>query len=562
MEELTDAQKARHAIREFKTITDALVLRGFYRLSGKLGKALESCLKNLSPEIYGSMNDPRIVELKGLEYVIDRLPRGIEECTRIILTEEDPFKNTDAEKIDPYKRRRTAYRVSANELCIVISRGLSEIYDILTHLTFLYSEAQKIHNRMKAEGEGLTLEWRSLEKTITAMEGMGTQERDQALWNLSIILGRPYQETRDTFDYLEKGRTEHSSNNGLFSIIYHLGKRIDEEQASTDNAVVVYLTPSLVNIIGHQKYGIQWAKDIKTTLRELKLLDRPLHIISSNLHSVVNLLYGYDALKEQNPSTGTTDNLYDFCHQIRDRGEEVVRMGEANGLYALTDCSGTHIDCQVIDSALLDGIELHPDIAIDLPKALDERPVLLVMDYAFGAQAFELMENILRPYTYDNTTRFMHIRSISIMGKAGILKGDTGDIMLATAHVFEGTSDNYIFKNDLMRSDFSQDMNVYVGPMVTVLGTSLQNRDMLEKFQSDWKTVGLEMEGGHYQRAISAAIIKGNISEKINLRYAYYASDNPLVTGNTLAAGAMGKEGVKPTYMITKAILEKIFKDQ
>ena len=561
MEELTDAQKARHAIREFKTITDALALRGFYRLSGKLGKALESCLKNLSPEIYGSMNDPRIVELKGLEYVIDRLPRGIEECTRIILTEEDPFKNTDAEKIDPYKRRRTAYRVSANELCIVISRGLSEIYDILTHLTFLYSEAQKIHNRMKAESEGLTLEWRSLEKTITAMDAVGTQERDQALWNLSIILGRPYQETRDTFDYLEKGKTEHSSNNGLFSIIYQLGKRIDEEQASTDDAVVVYLTPSLVNIIGHQKYGIQWAKDIKAALRELKLLDRPLHIISSNLHSVVNLLYGYDALKGQNPSTGTTDHLYDFCHQIRNRGEEVARMGEANGLYALTDGSGTHINCQVIDSALLDGIELHPDIAIDLPKALDERPVLLVMDYAFGAQAFELMENILRPYTYDNTTRFMQIRSISIMGKAGILKGDKGDIMLATAHVFEGTSDNYIFKNDLMRSDFGQDMNVYVGPMVTVLGTSLQNRDMLEKFQSDWKTVGLEMEGGHYQRAISAAIIKGNISEKINLRYAYYASDNPLATGNTLAAGAMGKEGVKPTYMITKAILEQIFKD-
>ena len=247
------------------------------------------------------MNDPRIVELKGLEYVLDRLPRGIEECTRIILTEEDPFKNTDAEKIDPYKRRRTAYRVSANELCIVISRGLSEIYDILTHLTFLYSEAKKIHNRMKAESESLTLEWRSLEKTITAMDAMGTQELDQALWNLSIILGRPYQETRDTFDYLEKGKTEHSSNNGLFSTIYQLGKRIDEEQASTDNAVVVYLTPSLINIIGHQKYGIQWAKDIKTTLRELKLLDRPLHIISSNLHSVVNLLYGYDALKEQNP---------------------------------------------------------------------------------------------------------------------------------------------------------------------------------------------------------------------------------------------------------------------
>ncbi|MBW2633672.1 MAG: hypothetical protein JRE14_06015 [Deltaproteobacteria bacterium] len=559
MEALTDAQKARDAVREFKTITDALALRGFYRLSGKFGRELESCLKNLSPEIYGSMNDPRIVELKGLEYVLDRLPRGIEECTRIILTEEDPFENTHTKKISPFKRRRTAYRVSANELCIVISRGLSELYDILTHLTFLYSEAKKIYSRMKAESESLTLEWRSLEKTMASMKTLDAHQLDQALWNLSIILGRPYQETRDTYDYLEKGKTEHNSNNGLFSIIHQLGRRIDEEKASADNAVVVYLTPSLINIIGRQKYGIQWAGDIKAKLLERKLLDRPLHIISANLHSVINLLYGYAAMQAHDPSMRATGDLYDFFHQIRDMGQAVVKKGRAKGLYELIDRSGTHINCQLIDTAMLDGIALHPDLKFDLVKAPQERPVLLVMDYAFGAQAFELMENILRPYTYDNTTRYLNVKSISIMGKAGILKGNKGDIMLATAHVFEGTSDNYIFKNDLARSDFSPDVNVYAGPMVTVLGTSLQNRDMLEKFQSDWKTVGLEMEGGHYQRAISAAIIKGNISNKAKLRYAYYASDNPLATGHTLAAGAMGKEGVRPTYMITKAILDKIF---
>jgi hypothetical protein len=45
----------------------------------------------------------------------------------------------------------------------------------------------------------------------------------------------------------------------------------------------------------------------------------------------------------------------------------------------------------------------------------------------------------------------------------------------------------------------------------------------------------------------------------VKVRYAYYASDNPLHSGQTLAAGAMGKEGIKPTYMITKVILEKIF---
>jgi hypothetical protein len=240
-------------------------------------------------------------------------------------------------------------------------------------------------------------------------------------------------------------------------------------------------------------------------------------------------------------------------------GEAVTTLGKAHGLHELTDRSGTHINCQLIDSAMLDDIELHPDIRLELPKTAEDRPVLLVMDYAFGAQAFELMENILRPYVYDNTTRFMNIKSISIMGKAGILKGNKGDIMLATAHVFEGTSDNYIFDNELTRADFSHDMDVYTGPMVTVLGTSLQNRDMLRKFQSDWKTVGLEMEGGHYQRAISAAVIKGNIVDNVSLRYAYYASDNPLATGHTLAAGAMGQEGVKPTYMISKVILEKVF---
>ena len=68
----------------------------------------------------------------------------------------------------------------------------------------------------------------------------------------------------------------------------------------------------------------------------------------------------------------------------------------------------------------------------------------------------------------------------------------------------------------------------------------------------------MEMEGGHYQRAISGAIIQGHIPATMKTRYAYYASDNPLVSGQTLASGPMGDEGIVPTYMISKVILEKI----
>ncbi len=558
MYELTESQKARHAIREFKTITDALALRGFYRPSGKFGKDLESCLKNLSPEIYGSMNDPRVVELKGLEYVIDRLPCGIEACTKIILTEENPPKNSKFERIEPLKRRRTAYRVGTHEICMVISRGLSEIYDILTHMTFLFSEAKKIHTRMKDDSDNISIEWNELKHTVEHLDELNDTQLDQALWNLSIILGRSYQETKDTFTYLEENKQRTGSNNGLFSLIFHLGKLIDDETISRENALVIYLQPSLMNIIGHQRYGRVWAEDLKAKLLSMELLKRPIHIISANLHSVANLLYGFAAINK-NKTMSIEDDLYRFIPQIRTISEEIEAYGETHGLATVCDRSGTHIDCQIIDSARFASLPFHPKISITLPESDQEKPVILVMDYAFGTQAFELMENLLTPVKDDDTTVYLNIQSISIMGKAGILTGKKGDIMLATAHVFEGTSDNYIFENDLHEREFDTTVDVYTGPMVTVLGTSLQNRDVLHKFLEDWKTVGLEMEGGHYQRAISAAIIKGNISKDITLRYAYYGSDNPLMTGHTLAAGAMGEEGVKPTYMITKVLLEKIF---
>ena len=44
----------------------------------------------------------------------------------------------------------------------------------------------------------------------------------------------------------------------------------------------------------------------------------------------------------------------------------------------------------------------------------------------------------------------------------------------------------------------------------------------------------------------------------MKVRYAYYASDNPLETGSTLASGGLGTSGVKPTYAITEKMLKQI----
>ena len=70
--------------------------------------------------------------------VLDRLPEGIEECSFIHLTSDEGFEKGSFEVIVPKKRRRNCYRIDEHQMNIEVLLGRSEIYDILTHLTFLY----------------------------------------------------------------------------------------------------------------------------------------------------------------------------------------------------------------------------------------------------------------------------------------------------------------------------------------------------------------------------------------------------------------------------------------
>lgn len=557
MQELSKSQQARTAIRTFKTLADALTLQGMYKPSGKMGEKLGESLKALSPEIYGSMADPRVVELKGLEYVIDRMPYGIEKCTRIILTAQEDFHDTAFEKIQPLKRRRVSYAVSEKEICFVITRGLSEIYDVLTHITFLNIEAYKLFHQAINKIDGVTTEWQELESVIENVDSLEGATLDQAIWNLSIILGRTYKETRETYEYMQQNVEKHHSNNGLFRIIYTICKRVIEEQEGGKDELTVYFTPSLREMIGQHKYATIWAQSLKETLYEYGYHSRPIHVVSANMHSIRNILYGPGFLQQENAEVPA--DLYEMVRQIRDKEEEITNYAQQHGLLVHKDTSGSNIDVHIIDTSEIDGAAIHPQINMNIHIIKDDKPVLVVIDYAFGTQAFEVMDELLCPCYFPDKVISYQIESISVMGKAGILPGNKGDIMLATAHVMEGTPHNYIVDNDLHADDFDTQVDVYTGPMVTVLGTSLQNRDVLERFQtSSWKAIGLEMEGGHYQRAINAAIIQGHITPDMKTRYAYYASDNPLLSGQTLASGPMGEDGIVPTYMITKVILEKI----
>ena len=546
------ARETTEAIERIYVSMRHLFYRGFFKPSGVSGDSIRSLLKIINPEIYGTMNDPNKVELDGLLYVLDRLPEGIEECAFIHLTSDEGFDKGSFEPIVPKKRRRNCYRIDEHQMNIEVLLGRSEIYDILTHLTFLYIEADKIRNiafLIDEDGEPKR-SWKIIEQVAKGEKKFSRKEKEVALIHLSSLLGRTFEETLNAYNNFG----EDNNPDRLFKIIYHLGK-VSFDDLKQVREREIHFSAILKERVGHHYFGEKWANHVKQVLGDNNLLNRPLHIISANMHSVKNMLFANDALKKKN--TKDVDySLYEEISNKKELRDKVLEYAISKEMIYIDDNSGSNIDVQLID---LSKVDLKNSPFANSGYKGDD--VLMVFDYAFGEQAYEVMDELLRPFEYEGNVYTMNVKSVSIMGKAGILTGEKGDIMIPTSHIFEGTADNYPFENALKLEDFQDDeLRAFEGSMITVLGTSLQNKDILTYFMTtSWKSIGLEMEGAHYQKAIQVASkIRKHISEDLFVMYAYYASDNPLETGSTLSSGGLGLTGVKPTYLITLRILEKI----
>ena len=548
------AQESSAAIERLYITMRHLFNRGFYKPMGVSGETLREALLALRPEIYGSIAEEK-VELSGLLYVIERLPVGIEECRYINLTSDEGYSKSHFQAIIPPKRRRNCYRIDEEQMNVEITRGRSDIYDILTHLTFIFIESHKIKDRVLLdESNEVTRDWLKLEQAALQTKKLTQIEKEKAISHTSNVLGRSFSEVLDIYDAF--GTTEKPDR--FLHVIYWLGKLAIEE-ALDNNKRTITFSPILRERLGHHIHGEIWATNIKEVLSENNLLDRPIHVISANMHSVMNSIFATPVLGAK--YKGKSE--YDIYEDLSASGNKELRnkvetFALQHGMISLPDQSGTNIDVQIFDTAKIDWAKS------SFPKAQikGEKPVIIVMDYAFGEQAYETIDELLKPFKKDKNTYLVNVESVSIMGKAGILQGGKGDIMIPNAHINEGTADNYSFENELTAKMFDgNDIPVFAGPMVTVLGTSLQNKDLLKFFhESTWGAIGLEMEGSYYQKAIqSASKIRKSFNPNVKVRYAYYASDNPLETGSTLASGGLGTTGVKPTYLITIKILEQIF---
>jgi hypothetical protein len=327
---------------------------------------------------------------------------------------------------------------------------------------------------------------------------------------------------------------------------------------------------------------------------EPSLIQRPVYFVSSNTHSLVNLLSGYALRHEQ--------ELIEYlerpdCADLIAEWDEIqnaqVRSSRENFLYYvlkkyLSTPDGKNLESARVDDERAIGIQRVPsrhvfdvevqiidlsqlredwiDPRLHLPgfKTLADSDALIVnIDYPLGVAAYLLLSHI--------ATRVGDMRGIYIMGKAATLNGVVGDIMIPNVIHDEQSQNTFLFENSFSAADLGEDL-LYGTVLdnqkaVSVRGTFLQTPSYMDVFYREGYT-DIEMEAGSYLSAIYEMFRPKRYpdNEIVNLHglgfdlgILHYASDTPLGEGLNLGVGSLSYYGMDPTYSSSLAILRRIF---
>ncbi|MBA4384563.1 MAG: hypothetical protein C0410_07485 [Anaerolinea sp.] len=327
-----------------------------------------------------------------------------------------------------------------------------------------------------------------------------------------------------------------------------------------------------------------------------KLLDQPVYFISSNSHSIPNLLSGF-ALANKQPlikyiencsdqnlknewkelqTKGTPSSLENFLYyalkkfQQSDEGKEFLSLQYADeincGILRVPSEHSFDVETQVIELNKLDPARLDPRLFTgkdDADFLKLSNALILNIDYPLGLGAYNILIKLAE--------HISEILGVYIMGKAATLNGVRGDVMIPNVVQDEHSQNTYLFQNVFSAADVMPYLvfgNVLDNQKaLTVLGTFLQNARLMDVMYREGYT-DIEMEAGPYLSAIfeMSRPKRHPVNEIVNLQgvtfdigILHYASDTPLSKGKNLGAGAMSYEGVDSTYASSLAILRRIF---
>ncbi len=181
---------------------------------------------------------------------------------------------------------------------------------------------------------------------------MSQAEREVALTHTANILGRTFREVTSIYPLFSIPE----NRDRFLHIVYWLGKLAIDEMLNNNKRIVTF-SPVLRERLGHHIHGEIWANKIKEVLLEKGLLERPLHIISANMHSVMNTLYAPEALKVELKKKSVSGIYEELSNSANGKLRmKVMKTAAEEGMTFIEDSSGANIDVQIFDTAQMNNV--------------------------------------------------------------------------------------------------------------------------------------------------------------------------------------------------------------
>jgi hypothetical protein len=346
--------------------------------------------------------------------------------------------------------------------------------------------------------------------------------------------------------------------------------------------------------LGYARIASRWWLPIAAAMSDMGIRESPIYFVSSNSHSLVNVLSGtardfepeiLEWVRHNDPdlederhkleighSRASRQNwLYFGARQVFDLHPDRERLRKrrieieaARGICHIS-ARGTGVDsaAQVFKISSLDPASIDPRVgAIDTERLRASDACILNVDYPLGLAAYHILRQVAENSAW--------VAGVYVMGKAATLNSDVGDVMIPNVVYNEHSGNTYWLDNALAASDVQPHL-VYGSAVdnqraVAVRGTFLQNRDYLEFYYQGHYTV-VEMEAGPY---LDACYEIGQpdrypLNESVNmarlsfdLGIVHYGSDTPYTQARTLGARGLSYRGLDSTYAAAIALARRI----
>ncbi|MEZ4634322.1 MAG: hypothetical protein R2873_13240 [Caldilineaceae bacterium] len=539
------------------------------------------------------------IEMAALSYSAMRLPPCFPDVSMVVLGQmEEVFRRrgfSDVEswpRVKARARRRKMYFDADRHILAAFIASVSDIDDMIPCMVTYQIEWNKLHDKLLRNRSDLAClrlpepdDPHDPSAVAGALSRLSTQDlsiEDLSSEDLEVIRS-VLELTPEDFERLQ------SAWPGRYFV--------DNLRKAAVTRMDVRLNVLGSGLSDYRKAVQIWWQQLEEDFSH-DLAERPVYFVSSNTHSIVNLLSGFVPrlrdeiisyvlaekpegldLEYQRLQEEHHDQFGNFLYyasrlflnhpRYAERAQRLLDEQEA----AAGSVRVSNPRCLDVEAQLIEIGQLVPEwfdsrlgqfsqAELDLLRQSDA--LILNIDYPLGMAAYHVLSQVSTAVSGD-------LLGAYVLGKAATLNGRVGDVMIPNVVYDEHSKNTFLFRNCFTAQDVAPFLNygtVFDNQKgVTVRGTFLQNRDFMHVFYEESYT-DIEMEAGPYLSAIYEdiyprryplnEIVNIFINAPYDIGILHYASDTPISRRQTLLSKSMSYFGVDATYATSIPVVRRI----